>query len=64
MEALLSWYKPLLCAVVLEMHARKVVAGTVVEACPVWIFPNQILIAKVWGWVKKTGSSGPFRGKE
>ncbi len=52
-EALKSWYKPLLDAVVLEMQARKVVAGTAVEASPVWIFPNQILIAKVWGLGQK-----------
>jgi hypothetical protein len=53
-EALKSWYKPLLDAMVLEMQARKVVAGTAVEASPVWIFPNQILIAKVWGLGQKS----------
>ena len=52
-EAIKSWYKPLLDAVVLEMQARKIVAGTAVEASPVWIFPNQILIAKVWGMGQK-----------
>jgi hypothetical protein len=53
-EALRDWYKPLLDGVVQEMLKRKAVAGTAVEATPVWIFPNRILIAKVWGMGQKT----------
>ena len=53
-EALKDWYKPLLDGVVQEMLKRKAVAGTAVEATPVWIFPSKILIAKVWGMGQKT----------
>jgi len=52
-ELLKAWVKPLLDAVVLDMQARKVVAGTAVEASPVWMFPNKILIAKIWGLGQK-----------
>jgi len=52
-EAIRAWFKPLLDNVVMEMQARKVVAGTAVEASPVWIFPYKILIAKVWGLGQK-----------
>lgn len=52
-EALKSWYKPLLDTVVLEMQARKVLAGTAVEASPVWMLPQKILIAKMWGLGQK-----------
>lgn len=52
-EALKAWFKPLLDTVVLDMQARNVVAGTAVEASPVWIFPYKILIAKVWGLGQK-----------
>lgn len=48
-EALRSWYKPLLDKVVREMIETKAVTGTAVEAIPVWMVPNEILIAKVWG---------------
>lgn len=53
-EALKEWFKPLLDKVVLEMQKRKAVVGTAVEASPVWAFPNEILIAKVWGMGQKT----------
>jgi len=53
-EALKDWYKPLLDGVVQEMLKRKAVTGAAVEATPVWIFPNKILIAKVWGMGQKT----------
>ena len=53
-EALKGWYKPLLDGVVQEMLKRNAVVGTAVEATPVWIFPNKILIAKVWGMGQKT----------
>ena len=52
-EQLKSWYKPLLDAVVQEMLKRNAVVGTAVEASPVWVFPNKILIAKVWGMGQK-----------
>jgi len=52
-EAIRAWFKPLLDNVVTEMQARKVIAGTAVEASPVWIFPYKILIAKVWGLGQK-----------
>ena len=52
-EALRSWYKPLLDTVVKDMIRLKVVAGTVVETSPVWVFPYKILIAKVWGMGQK-----------
>ena len=53
-EALKGWYKPLLDGVVQEMLKRKAVVGAAVEATPVWISPNKILIAKVWGMGQKT----------
>jgi hypothetical protein len=52
-EALKAWFKPLLDAVVLDLQARNVVAGTAVEASPVWMFPYKILISKVWGLGQK-----------
>jgi len=53
-EALKHWFKPLLDKVVQEMIKRNAVVGTAVEASPAWAFPNQILIAKVWGMGQKT----------
>lgn len=53
-EALRKWFKPLLDDVVKEMIARKAIVGAAVEASPAWAFPNQILIAKVWGMGQKT----------
>ena len=53
-EALKKWLKPILDDVVKEMIARKAIVGAAVEASPVWAFPNQILIAKVWGMGQKT----------
>lgn len=47
-EALRSWYKALLDAVVSEMLKREAVTGAAVEAAPVWVVPYKILIAKVW----------------
>ena len=52
-EALKSWYKPLLDAVVNDMLRLKAVTGTAVEASPVWVLPFEILIAKVWGMGQK-----------
>lgn len=48
-EALESWYKPLLDKVVEEMIRIKAVTGVAVQATPVWMVPNEMLIAKVWG---------------
>jgi len=53
-ESLKAWFKPLLDTVVVDMQARNVVAGTAVEASPVWMFPYKILIAKVWGLGQKS----------
>lgn len=47
-EALKSWYQGLLKTVVREMIKLNAVAGTAVEAKPVWVSPYKILIAKVW----------------
>lgn len=52
-EQLKAWYKPLLDAVVQEMLKRNAVVGTAVEAAPIWVFPDKILIAKVWGMGEK-----------
>jgi hypothetical protein len=47
-DALKTWYKKLLDAVVKEMIRIGAVTGAAVEATPVWAAPEQILIAKVW----------------
>lgn len=47
--ALESWYKSLLDQVVKEMIRIKAVTGVAVQASPVWMVPNVMLIAKVWG---------------
>lgn len=49
LETLRVWYKGLLDNVVAEMIRVKAVVGTAVEASPVWVSPNEVLIAKVWG---------------
>ena len=43
-----SWYKPLLDKVVAEMIRLKAVTGVAVQANPVWMLPEEILMAKVW----------------
>lgn len=48
-QALESWYKPLLDNVVKEMIRLKAISGEAVQASPVWMVPNEMLIAKVWG---------------
>jgi uncharacterized protein DUF4826 len=48
-EALRSWYTRLLDKVVKEMISVKAVSGDAVQAAPVWMVPNEVLIAKVWG---------------
>ena len=47
-SALKSWYKRVLDGVVRDMLRAGAVAGTAVEATPVWAVPNEILIARVW----------------
>jgi hypothetical protein len=42
------WYKPLLDKVVAEMIRLKAVTGVAVQASPVWMLPEEILMAKVW----------------
>lgn len=46
--ALEAWYKSLLDQVVKEMIRLKAVSGVAVQASPVWMVPNEILMAKVW----------------
>lgn len=48
-EALKTWYTRLLDQVVKEMIRVKAVTGAAVQASPVWMVPNEVLIAKVWG---------------
>ncbi len=48
-EELRSWYTRLLDQVVKEMISVKAVSGVAVQAVPVWMVPNEVLIAKVWG---------------
>jgi hypothetical protein len=52
-EAVRSWYTKLLDKVVKEMIDIKAVSGDAVQAAPVWMVPNQMLIAKVWGISKE-----------
>jgi hypothetical protein len=49
-----SWYKRLLDHVVNEMLRAGVVSGAAVEAAPIWVLPQQILIAQVWGAGQKS----------
>jgi hypothetical protein len=48
-DALKSWYTKLLDNVVKEMIRLEAVTGAAVQANPVWMVPNEMLIAKVWG---------------
>lgn len=48
-EAVKGWYTTLLDQVVKEMIRLKAIKGVAVQASPVWMVPNQILMAKVWG---------------
>jgi hypothetical protein len=49
-----SWYKPLLDATVTEMISNGAVSGAAIEATPVWMALNQVLIARVWEATQKT----------
>lgn len=53
-EALKAWYTNLLDKVVKEMIDIKAVSDTAVQASPVWMIPNEVLIAKVWGVSKES----------
>jgi hypothetical protein len=48
-KATKSWYTKLLDNVVKEMIRLEAVSGSAVQANPVWMVPNEMLIAKVWG---------------
>ncbi len=52
-EAVRTWYTDLLDKVVKEMIDIKAVTGTAVQASPVWMVPNELLMAKVWGVAKE-----------
>jgi hypothetical protein len=49
-----AWYKRLLDNVVSEMLRAGAVSGAAVEAAPIWVVPQQILIAQVWGAGQKS----------
>ena len=53
-EELKAWYTRLLDKVVKEMIDIKAVTGDAVQAAPVWMIPNEMLIAKVWGISKES----------
>lgn len=46
--ALKSWYTNLLDQVVKEMIRLEAVSDSAVQAAPMWMLPNEMLIAKVW----------------
>lgn len=48
MEAVRAWYTNLLNQVVKEMVRLNAVRGGKVQASPVWMLPQEMLIAKVW----------------
>lgn len=48
-DAIKTWYTKLLDNVVKEMISLSAVSGAAVQAAPVWIVPNEMLMAKVWG---------------
>lgn len=52
-KALKSWYSKLLDQVVKEMIRLKAVTGEAVQAAPLWMVPNEVLLAKVWGVTKE-----------
>lgn len=47
-DTLRTWYTGLLDHVVKEMIKLKAVEGIAVQASPVWMVPNEVLMAKVW----------------
>jgi hypothetical protein len=53
-QAVRTWYKGLLDRVVREMLKSGAVQGAAVEARPVWVYPEQVLIARVWSAAQKS----------
>jgi len=53
-EAVRAWYTSLLDQVVKEMIRVKAVEGAAVQASPVWMLPNRMLMAKVWAVTKES----------
>jgi hypothetical protein len=49
-----SWWKPLLDETVQRMIKDGAVKGAAVEANPVWILPERILISRVWAAAQKS----------
>lgn len=62
-EALRGWYKAVLDATVREMLKVKAISGAAIEAAPIWAFPNEILIAKVWDATQKSQFIWTISGK-
>jgi hypothetical protein len=56
-----SWYKPLLDGTVTEMISNGAISGAAIEATPVWMALNQVLIARIWEATQKPGLSGLFQ---
>lgn len=52
--ALKAWYKGLLDQVVREMLKTGAVEGAAIEARPVWVYPEEVLIARVWNAAQKS----------
>lgn len=48
-----SWWKPLLDETVQRLIKAGAVSGAAVEAAPVWMAPNSILLARVWSAADK-----------
>lgn len=63
-KALAAWYKEKLDAVVQEMIKIQAVEGVAVEAAPVWMLPNRILIAKVWQAGRKSNFIWTISGED
>jgi hypothetical protein len=49
-----SWWKPLLDETVQRMIKAEAVRGAAVEAAPVWMLPNRILLSRIWGAADKS----------
>ena len=53
-QNLQAWYKGLLDRVVREMVKTGAVEGAAIEARPVWVYPEEVLIARVWSAAQKS----------
>lgn len=51
--AVKAWYTKLLDKTVKEMIDAEAVTGEAIQAAPVWMVPNEMLIAKVWSISKE-----------